>query len=147
MESKNECRNEGSGDGAETKPRCSNRGTDGLVTDGGQSAALAECTTFQYDCLAAIRAVESLSAAASDREVKHWLEDSQRCNEVDYDRLSRDLDTLVDNGYVERSVSRRRTCTYRTTDLGDRAFAQRQTDAESETGESEADRGTAVADD
>jgi hypothetical protein len=147
MAERNERRDERESETPETESCRSDSETDGLITDGGQSGDLTDCTAYQRDCLTAVHAVESLSAAASGRDVRDWLEDSPRYDEVDHDRLSRDLDALVDDGYVEKGVADCRTYTYRTTELGDRVLVQRQTDTESEAAGSETDHGTAVADD
>lgn len=96
-------------------------------------------TGFRRDCLAAVQSVESLSAGASADAVKRWLDDTAQYDDVSHDRLSRTLDALVDGGYVEKGVSRRRACTYRTTAAVDGELALAETEAGGEK--------SAVADD
>lgn len=84
-------------------------------TDG--TVAYAALSAFQRDLLLAVAALSETEQDCYGLAVKRWIENNHEM-EVNHGRLYPNLDTLVEEGYVERGSIDRRTNEYTLTDTG-----------------------------
>ena len=80
-----------------------------------------DLTAFQRDLLVAITGLEKPHGLAVKDELKEYYE-----NEIHHGRLYPNLDTLVDEGLVEKGQIDRRTNQYELTDRGKRELDARR---------------------
>ncbi len=92
----------------------------GPLDSGGEEMPVHDLTGFQRDLLFVIAGLES----PNGQEIKSELEDSQE-REILHGRLYANLDTLVEDGYVEKGEEDGRTNQYTVTERGKEAIATR----------------------
>lgn len=85
------------------------------------SVPLFELTSFQRDILYVAMGLER----PSGQQIKDELEGD--IEEITHGRLYPNLDTLVENGYLERGAIDRRTNYYELSEKGAEALAERRT--------------------